>query len=94
MTNISASLPTFESRLVSQSREYEDPAGNLSYEHNSWLEIGEKVMFAGGQTELTVVKSRYRNPLTRLDLVTVAVPQKDGSEENVEVAVSAVRRVT
>jgi hypothetical protein len=93
MTTTHLSKPTFESRLIPQSREWEDQSGTVYYEHNSWLEIGEKVAFAGSETELTVVKSRYRNPLNRQDLVTVAVPRKDGSVDRVEVAASAVRRL-
>jgi hypothetical protein len=47
------------------------------------------VVDANGDAEMTVVKSRYRNPLNRQELVTVR--RKDGSE--VELAASAVRRL-
>jgi hypothetical protein len=94
MTSIFASKPTFESRIVPQSRECEDKDSNLFYEHNSLLEIGEAVMPAHGGTELTVVKSRYRNPLTRQELMKVAVRRKDGSEEIIELPASAVRRIS
>jgi hypothetical protein len=91
--NMTKTAPTFESRLVPQSRECEDLNGTVSYEHNSYLEVGEKVVGAHSDIEMTVVKSRYRNPLTRQELVTVAVPRKGGGEEWIELAASAVRRV-
>jgi len=73
MTTTHLSKPTFESRLIPQSREWEDQNGTVYYEHNSWLEIGEKVAFAGSETELTVVKSRYRNPLMPSTKAQIAI---------------------
>ena len=92
MTKTPSSTPTFESRLILQSREHEDGNGNVYFEHNSRLEIGETVVDAHSGTELTVVKSQHRNPLTRQEFVTVAVRKKDGSEEQIELPASAVRR--
>jgi hypothetical protein len=89
MTKTPPITPTFESRLVPQSREHQDANGNLSYQHNSYLEPGETVVDANGDAEMTVVRARYRNPLNRQELVTVR--RKNGGE--VELAASAVRRL-
>lgn len=93
MSKITPTTPTFRSRLIPQSREYVDRDGNVTYEHNSYLEPGEIVVGAHGNTEMTVVKARYRNPLTRQELVTVAVRRKDGGEDFIELPASAVRRL-
>jgi hypothetical protein len=85
--------PTFESRLVRQSREHKDAAGNLYYEHNSWLEPEETVMPARSDAEMTVVTSPRRDPLTLKEFVTVARRRKDGSEERIELPLSAARRL-
>jgi hypothetical protein len=89
----SPNTPTFESRLIPQSREHQDGSGNVFFEHNSFLEPGETVVDAHGDAEMTVMDSRYRNPLTRQELVKVKVRRKDGSEEIIELAASAVRRL-
>jgi hypothetical protein len=34
------------------------------------------------RAELTVIKSRYRNQLTRPDMVKLGMQRKDGSEES------------
>jgi hypothetical protein len=93
MTKTPPITPTFESRLVPQSRECADLKGNIFFEHNSWLEPGETVVAAGGEAEMTVAKSPYRNPITLKEFVTVARKRKDGSEEWIELPVSAVRRL-
>ena len=93
MTMTSPTAPTFASRLIPQSREHRDGNGNVYFEHNSWLEIGETVVDAHGDTEMTVTNSRYRNPLTRQELVTVTVRKKDGTEVQTELPASAVRRL-
>jgi hypothetical protein len=84
MTKTPHITPTFESRLVPQSRECVDLKGNIFFEHNSWLEPGETVVAAGGEAEMTVAKSPYRNPITLKEFVTVARKRKDGSEEWIE----------
>jgi len=93
MTKTPSSTPTFESRLIPQSRELTDANGNVFFEHNSYLEPGEIVVDAHNGTELEVVKSQYRNPLTRQEFVMVAVREKDGSEKWIEMPASAVRRL-
>lgn len=87
------STPTFESRLVPQSREWEDRNGNVFYQHNSWLEPGETVVLAGSDTEVTVATSPYRNPVTLQEFVKVVQRMKDGSEKWTEVPLSSVRRL-
>jgi hypothetical protein len=84
---------TFESRLIPQSRECYDQNGNVFYEHNEYLHIGETVVLANTDIEVTVANSRYRNPLNCQELVTVLVPRKDGSVDRVEMPASSVRRL-
>jgi hypothetical protein len=87
------SKPTFESRIVPQSRECHDKNGNIYFEHNSWLEPGETVIPAGSDVELTVAGSPYRNPVTLREFVMVARRRKDGREEGIEMPLSGVRRL-
>lgn len=93
MTMTFSNTPTFESRLIPQSRAHEDRNGNVYFEHNSWLEPGETVVPAGSNSEMTVVRSPRRDPITLKEFVTVARRRKDGSEEWIELPLSAVRRL-
>ena len=90
MTKTPPFTPTFELRLVPQSREHTDANGNVFYQHNSYLEPGETVVDANSDVEMTVVKS-YRNPLNRQELVTVQ--RNDGIGGPMEMPASAVRRL-
>ncbi|HWY16828.1 MAG TPA: hypothetical protein VNX86_16960 [Rhizomicrobium sp.] len=86
--------PSFESRIVPQSRPIHDASGKvIGYEHNEYLRPGERVLSALGDAAWTVFKSRYRDPLTCSELVTVLVPDGPGRERQVEMAASAVRRI-
>jgi hypothetical protein len=87
--------PSFESRIRPQSRpSHTDERGNVLYEHNSPLQIGETVEPILGGPHMTVIKSDYRDLISRTELVKVVEELKDGCEgPAVEMAVSAVRRV-
>jgi hypothetical protein len=87
------SEPTFGSRIRPQSRPIEDSRGNVVYEHNSPLQVGEFVMPPRGGVQVEILASGYRNPLTGQELVTVLWRYDNGDEQQVELAASAVRRV-
>ena len=95
MSNSSGpTCPSFESRIWRQSRPYTDNRGNTSYEHNSPIQVGEMVEPALGGSPMPVIKSGYRNLITRQELLTVLVTLNDGREIPREMAASTVRRVS
>jgi hypothetical protein len=87
------SEPSFGSRIRAQSRPVEDARGNIIYEHNSPLQVGEFVMPPGGGAAVEILAAGYRNPLTGQQLVTVLWRYDNGNEEQVKLAASAVRRI-
>jgi hypothetical protein len=82
----------FESRLVPQSRPVVDKRGKTGYEHNSWLEVGERVELALGGTEVVVAEGSHWNPITRDEFVKVLVTREGGTQECMTVPAHEVRR--